>query len=123
MRENWLNRVFMATSCRPTGFQIIIIIHVLKTLFQECNTIRTQIVSLAALQYLQVHVIINKSEIQRPFWTELSIETFEIDVSEKKKKKKKKNNGQVPKIIKFQRPTQVIERKANTNTKDSIKYN
>ena len=36
---------------------IIIIIIIIKTLFHEGNTISTKLISLAALKYLQIHVL------------------------------------------------------------------
>ena len=36
---------------------IIIIIIIIKTLFQEGNTISTELISLAALKYLQIYTV------------------------------------------------------------------
>ena len=39
----------------PKFLKLIIIIIIIKTLFQEGNTISTKLISLAALKYLQIH--------------------------------------------------------------------
>ena len=41
----------------PVIIIIIIIIIIIKTLFQEGNTISTELISLAALKYLQVYIV------------------------------------------------------------------